>query len=215
MQECLIFNNKYGVKSIVAKKSKENQDEQDIRQDENTVQEQTAVNEDSQDAQKDQVCLENDEIQKVLAAMAEKSKLVEEMNDRYKRLQADFDNFRRRTRMEKDDLSKVVAQNVILELLPILDNFERAIGSAASHDAASLLTGVEMIYRQFNVALEKLEVSPVKAVGEQFDPQMHEAVMRVEDASQPDGLILEELQKGYIVKGKVIRPSMVKVVGNS
>lgn len=219
MRVCPIINNTYGVKSRVAKDKKNS--EQDSKEDQTAVQEQTNVtdnkedNQDNQNEQQDQVCLEDSEIQKVLTAMAEKNKLVEELNDRYKRLQADFDNFRRRSRQEKDDLSKVVAQNVIFELLPILDNFERAIGSAASQDAASLLTGVEMIYRQFVTILEKLDVAPVKAVGEQFDPQKHEAVMRIEDPDQPDGLIVEELQKGYIAKGKVIRPSMVKVVGNN
>lgn len=197
----------------MTKKEQENkQGEENI---DNTVQEELNDNENNKNAEEEQVCFEADEIQKVLAAMAEKNKLMDEMGERYKRLQADFDNFRRRTRQEKEDLSKVVAQNVILELLPILDNFERAIGTAAGQDAASLVTGVEMIYRQFMTILERMEVTPVKSVGEQFDPQKHEAVMRVEDAEQPDGLIVAELQKGYIAKGKVIRPSMVKVVGNN
>ena len=146
--------------------------------------------------------------------LAEKDRLLEEHNDRYKRLLADFDNFRRRTRQEKEELSNIVAQNVILELLPVLDNFERALGSAATQDAGKMLSGVEMIYRQLAQVLEKSGLTPVESVGKNFDPQQHEAVMRVEDAEQSDGMIVEELQKGYAVKGKVIRPSMVKVVSN-
>ena len=143
-----------------------------------------------------------------------KERLLEEANDRYKRLQADFDNFRRRTRQEKEELSNIVAQNVILELLPVIDNFERALGSVATQDADKMLSGVEMIYRQLAQVLEKSGLTTVEAVGKVFDPQQHEAVMRVEDAEQPDGTIVEELQKGYAVRGKVIRPSMVKVVSN-
>lgn len=204
------------MKSIVTKKGKESlSNEQNVCQDEPNTQNETNASATNQSAEQEQVCFESDEVQKVLESIAEKNKILDEVNDRYKRLQADFDNFRRRTRLEKDELSKVVAQNVIFDLLPILDNFERAIGTASSQDAASLLTGVEMIYRQFVTILEKLEVAPVKTVGEQFDPQLHEAVIRVEDSTQPDGIIVEELQKGYIVKGKVIRPSMVKVVGNN
>ncbi len=158
--------------------------------------------------------VENDETNKLEADIVEQKRLVEEHIDRYKRLQADFENHRRRTRQEKEDLSVVVAQNVLLDLLPVVDNFERALSSAATQDAATVLQGVEMIHRQFLQVLEKCGLATVEAVGQIFDPQKHEAVMRVEDENQVDGTIVEELQKGYTVRGKVIRPSMVKVVGN-
>lgn len=158
--------------------------------------------------------VENDETNKLEADIAEQKRLVEEHIDRYKRLQADFENHRRRTRQEKEDLSVVVAQNVLLDLLPVVDNFERALSSAATQDAATVLQGVEMIHRQFLQVLDKCGLATVEAVGQIFDPQKHEAVMRVEDENQVDGTIVEELQKGYTVRGKVIRPSMVKVVGN-
>ncbi len=151
---------------------------------------------------------------KMQTELADKERLLEECNDRYKRLQADFDNFRRRTRQEKEELSNIVAQNFVLELLPVIDNFERALCSTSFQDADKILSGVEMIYRQLIQVLEKSGMKTVEAVGQIFDPQQHEAVMRVEDAEQPDGMIVEELQKGYAVKGKVIRPSMVKVVSN-
>lgn len=158
--------------------------------------------------------LEHDDVAKLQAELEKQQSLVEEHTDRYKRLQADFENFRRRTRQEKEDLSIVVAQNFILDLLPVVDNFERALGSAATQDAAQVLLGVDMIHRQFIQALEKCGMTAVEAIGQMFDPQKHEAVMRVEDAEQPDGTVVEELQKGYAVRGRVIRPSMVKVVGN-
>lgn len=148
------------------------------------------------------------------AAIEEKDRLLADWNDRYMRLQADFDNFRRRTRQEKEELSAVVTEDLVFRLLPVIDNFDRALTTGQSQDAAGILSGIEMIYRQLQAVLEKLEVKPIESVGTQFDPKLHEAVMRVEDEAQPDGMIVQELQKGYMVKEKVIRPSMVKVVGH-
>ena len=174
-----------------------------------------ATEEKDQEEIKDQeVCFPQEDVERLLASIAEKNRLHEEMMERLKRLQADFDNFRRRTRQEKDDLSKVVTEGIVLQLLPVLDNFERAL-SAATEDAAALRAGVEMIYRQFTQALEKMGVQPIEAAGAVFDPQYHEAVIRVEDPDRPDNTVVEVLQKGYMVHGKVIRPSMVKVVSNS
>jgi len=154
------------------------------------------------------------EVERLLALVEEKNQLVNEQIDRFKRLQADFENFKRRTRQEKEELSNIVAQNILVEILPVIDNFERALQSAAAQDAASVLAGVQMIYRQFAGVMDKVGLTAIEAVGKPFDPQQHEAVMRVEDPEQPDGTIAEELQKGYSVRGKVIRPSMVKVVSN-
>lgn len=147
-------------------------------------------------------------------ALAAKDQELEECQQRLLRLQADFDNFRRRSRLEKDELSQVIAHGIFKELLPVLDNFERAL-AASIQDAGQLRTGVELVYRQLTGILEKSGVQPIVAAGAQFDPALHEAVMRVEDPGQADGLIVEELQKGYAAGGKVLRPSMVKVVGNA
>lgn len=171
-------------------------------------------NQPKQDKEKPEVCFDYAEVDKMMATIEEKNRLMDEQAERYKRLQADYDNFRRRTRQEKEELSAIVAQGVIRELLPVMDNFERALASASTQDAAGLLAGVEMIYRQFATALEKNGLTAIEAVGKMFDPQQHEAVMQVADDSQPEGTILEELQKGYSVQGKVVRPSMVKVAGN-
>lgn len=161
-----------------------------------------------------EVCFNYGDVDKMMAVLQEKNRLLEENTERLKRLQADFDNFRRRTRQEKEDLSSIVAQNIILELLPVLDNFERALSTASAQDAGGVLSGIEMIYRQFSRALEKNGLTAIEAVGSPFNPEQHEAVMRVEDSEKEDGTVVEELQKGYVVRGKVIRPSMVKVVGN-
>lgn len=150
----------------------------------------------------------------LLTELEVKETAVQDGIDRLKRLQADFDNFRRRTRQEKEELSAVVAQNLIKELLPLLDNFERAMAADVAAEASSLRGGVDMIYKQFVTTLEKNGMAKIEAVGQKFDPNFHEAVMRVADDSMEDDTIAEELQKGYSVCGRVIRPSMVKVVGN-
>ena len=133
-----------------------------------------------------------------------------EKENRYLRLQADFENFRRRTRQEKEELAAVVTQNLLKDLLPFLDNFERAL-AAGGNDEGGLRAGVEMMYKQLVEALKK---EYIETKDKPFDPNFHQAVMRVEDAEKEDGTIVAELQKGYMVKGRVIRPSMVQVVGN-
>ena len=146
--------------------------------------------------------------------MAEKNQLLEAAEARYKRLQADFENFKRRTRQEKEELGVVVTGELILSLLPVIDNFERALKTEAK-DPQAVMDGIKMIYKQLTQTLEKAGTAPIEAVGKQFDPNQHEAVMRVEDDAKEDGMIVDELQKGYTVLGRVIRPSMVKVVNNS
>ena len=136
-----------------------------------------------------------------------------EKENRYLRLQADFENFRRRTRQEKEELAAVVTQNLLKDLLPFLDNFERAL-AAEGTDEGGLRAGVEMMYKQLVEALKKEGLEYIETKSKPFDPNFHQAVMRVEDAEKEDGTIVAELQKGYMVKGRVIRPSMVQVVGN-
>lgn len=148
---------------------------------------------------------------RLAADLAEREKQLQEAGERVKRLQADFDNFRRRTRQEKEEISVVVAQSLIKDLLPLLDNFERALAAAES---SSLKDGVEMISKQLAEILEKNGLEVIQAVGEKFDPNFHEAIMRVADETKEDDTVAEELQKGYSVRGRVIRPSMVKVVAN-
>ncbi len=161
-----------------------------------------------------QVCFDGAEMKEMMESLDGKNRELDELNNRLLRLQADFDNFRRRSRQEKEELSQVVAYGIFKELLPVLDNFERAL-AAPGQDAAQIRTGVELVYRQLGGSLERFGVKPIAAVGNPFDPAFHEAVMRVEDVCQADGLIVEELQKGYEMGGKVLRPSMVKVVSNS
>ncbi len=137
----------------------------------------------------------------------------EAVSERLTRLQADFENFRRRTRQEKEDLAAVVAQGFMADMLPLLDNFERAM-AAETADMESFRKGIEMIFTQFREALVKEGLEVIKTEGEKFDPNFHQAVMRVQDPEKEDDTIAMELQKGYMVKGRVVRPSMVQVVSN-
>lgn len=148
------------------------------------------------------------------ARIAELERQVEEYRQRLLRAQADFDNFRRRTHREKEELVKFAAAELITRLLPVLDNFERAISASKnSGDFESLAKGVDMIHRQLLQLLEQEGLKPMESVGQPFNPEFHEAVMRVESDEHEEGTIVEELQRGYILKDRVIRPAMVKVSG--
>lgn len=138
---------------------------------------------------------------------------LQEKKDRLLRLQADFDNFRRRSAKEREEISAVVTQNFCKDMLPLLDNFERAM-AADTKDVEAFQKGVEMIFTQFQEVLKKNGLEQIEAVGQKFDPNFHQAVMRVEDPEKEDDTVAQELQKGYMVKGRVIRPSMVQVVSN-
>ena len=146
------------------------------------------------------------ELEKVTAEVKEKS-------DKALRLQADFENFRRRTSKEKDELAAVVTQGVMKDMLPLLDNFERAM-AAETTDMETFQKGVEMIFTQFQEVLKKNGLEHIETEGKKFDPNFHQAVMRVQNDELEDDDIAQELQKGYMVKGRVIRPSMVQVVAN-
>jgi molecular chaperone GrpE len=137
---------------------------------------------------------------------------LEEADNRYLRLQADFDNFRRRTRLDIEAGEKYRAQNLVTELLPALDNFERALKIEADNEQTkSLLQGMEMVYRGLLDALKKEGVEPIEAVGKEFDPNFHQAVMQGEDENFGSNIVSAEFQKGYMLKDRVIRPSMVQV----
>ncbi|MGN0951116.1 MAG: nucleotide exchange factor GrpE [Mitsuokella sp.] len=138
---------------------------------------------------------------------------LQEKKDRLLRLQADFDNFRRRSAKEREEIASVVTQNFCKDMLPLLDNFERAM-AAETKDAAAFQKGVEMIFTQFQEILKKNGLEHIEVEGKKFDPNFHQAVMRVEDPDKEDDTVAQELQKGYMVKGRVIRPSMVQVVSN-
>ena len=138
---------------------------------------------------------------------------LKEQTEKYMRLYAEFDNFRKRSQREKDMRYGDAVIDAAAAILPIGDNLERALKiEVESEDAVKLKEGVEMVLKQFADTLEKLGVKPIKAEGEQFDPNVHNAVMHIEDESIDDNTVVEELMRGYEYKdGRVVRHSMVKV----
>ena len=134
---------------------------------------------------------------------------IEELTDRLKRNMAEFDNFRKRTEKEKSSMYVIGARDIVEKILPVVDSFERGLAQAPENDPFA--EGMEKIYKQFSTTLEGLGVEPIEALGKEFDPDFHNAVMHVEDESVGENMVVEELQKGYTYKGFVVRHSMVKV----
>ena len=143
-------------------------------------------------------------------AMKEK---VEELEDRVKRQLAEFENFRNRTEKEKQQMFETGARSVIEKILPIVDNFERGLATVPEEEKGSpFAEGMEKIYKQLMTELEKMEVKPIEAVGTEFNPDLHNAVMQVESEEYETGIVAQELQKGYTYRDQVVRHSMVAVV---
>lgn len=138
--------------------------------------------------------------------------LIEELNDRVKRQMAEFENFRKRSEKEKSGMFELGAKSVIEQLLPIVDNFERGLSGVSEEAKADpFVDGMDKVYRQMTEMLDKLDVKPIEAVGGQFNPDFHNAVMHVDDEETEDNMVVEEFLKGYTYKGQVVRHSMVKV----
>ena len=140
---------------------------------------------------------------------AEKDPEEEALNVKYMRLMADFQNFKRRTEKEKSDIYAFANEKIVRELLDVIDNFERAL--AAGNDGDKFLEGMEMILKQLLAVLERAGVTEIKCLGEDFDPNFHNAVMTEDSAEYESGKVTAVLQKGYLLNGRVVRASMVKV----
>lgn len=142
-----------------------------------------------------------------------KDKKIEELNDRLLRNMAEFDNFRKRSEKEKSQMFEIGAKDIIEKILPVLDNFERGLAAIPEEEKGTAFAqGVEQIYKQFVTVLEDAGVKAIEAVGTEFDPNFHNAVMHGEDEELGENIVAEEFQKGYMYKESVVRHSMVKVV---
>ena len=141
-----------------------------------------------------------------------KDEKIEELTDRLTRQMAEFDNFRKRTEKEKSQMYEIGAKDIIEKILPIVDNFERGLSSMPEEEKATpFAEGMEKIYKQLMTTLEGIGVKPIEAVGQEFNPDFHNAVMHVEDEELGENIIAEEFQKGYTYRDSVVRHSMVKV----
>ena len=143
----------------------------------------------------------------------ERDEKIEELSDKLLRQMAEFDNFRKRTEKEKSAMYEIGAKDIIEKLLPIVDNFERGLATIPEDDENSAFAnGMKMIYKQMMDELDKIGVKPIEAVGQEFDPNFHNAVMQVESEEYESGVVAQEFQKGYMYKDTVVRHSMVAVV---
>ena len=170
--------------------------------------EESEEKDDSKESKKDKK--KKEKIDKKQEALKEK---IEELEDRARRQMAEFDNFRKRTEKEKSAMFETGAKSVIEKILPIVDNFERGLASVPEEEKGSAFAqGMEMIYKQLMTELDAIDVKPIEAVGQEFNPEFHNAVMQVESNEYEAGMVAQELQKGYTYRGSVVRHSMVAVV---
>ncbi len=152
------------------------------------------------------------EIQRLQEALEAKTREAESLQDRNLRLMAEFDNARKRAAREREDYTRFANESLIRELLPVLDNFDRALSAAKSQPgAAAVTTGIELIQRELLRVLEKFGATPFPSVGQPFDPERHEAVSRMQTAEHPEMTVIAETARGYLLNGRVLRPAMVTV----
>ena len=149
---------------------------------------------------------------KAKKALLKKDQELQDLNDRYKRILAEYDNFRKRTEKEKSDLYAYAVRDVMTRILPVVDNLERGVAAVPEEQRQDpLAEGMEKILKQFEKTLEDIGVKPIESVGQPFDPAYHNAVMHVEDEELGENTVVEEFMKGYMYKDTVIRCAMVKV----
>lgn len=141
-----------------------------------------------------------------------KDEKIEELNDRITRQMAEFDNFRKRSEKEKSQMYEIGAKDIIEKILPVVDNFERGLDTVPEEEKGSpFAEGMEKIYKQLMTTLDSIGVKPIEAVGQEFNPDFHNAVMHIEDEEFGENIVAEEFQKGYMYRESVVRHSMVKV----
>src|SRR5713226_7737314 len=152
-----------------------------------------------------------EEIQRLREALEVKTREVEAQQDRYLRAVAEFDNVRKRAAREREEYTRYANESLLRDLLPVLDNLDRALQAARSEPAAAVTTGVELIQRELLRVIEKFGLSPFTSVGQLFDPERHEAVARVQRPELPDMTVAAETARGYLLHGRVLRPALVTV----
>lgn len=142
-----------------------------------------------------------------------KDEKIEELTDQVKRQMAEFDNFRKRTEKEKSQMYEIGAKSIIEKVLPVVDNFERGLAAVPEENKEdAFVDGMNKVYKQMLAVLEEVDVKPIEAVGKEFDPNLHNAVMQTESEEYESGIVAQELQKGYMYRDSVVRHSMVAVV---
>lgn len=202
-------------KEEILEEVKEDENEKDLK--EETVNEETSNEETSEEVSSEEEAEDKEEASEDKKGFFKKKKdkkdeQIEELNDRLKRQMAEFENFRKRTEKEKAQMFDMGARTVVEKILPVVDNFERGLAAVPEEQKEdAFVLGMDKTYKHMMSMLEEAGVTPIEAVGKEFDPNFHNAVMHVEDEELGDNVVAEELQKGYMYRDTVVRHSMVKV----
>lgn len=193
-----------------AKKSAAEAKEAETDTDETTETSEKVENEEAEETAKD---TEKKSGKKLFGKKKDKKdEKIEELTDKLTRQMAEFDNFRKRTEKEKSQMYEVGAKDIIEKILPVVDNFERGLDAVKEEEKDDpFVQGMEKVYKHLMTTLEEIEVKPIEAVGKEFDPNLHNAVMHVEDENFGENIVAEEFQKGYTYRDSIVRHSMVKV----
>ena len=192
-----------------AKKSAAEAKEAETDTDETTETSEKVENEEAEETAKD---TEKKSGKKLFGKKKDKKdEKIEELTDKLTRQMAEFDNFRKRTEKEKANMYAIGAKDIIEKILPVVDSFERGLATVENPEEDPFADGMNKVYKQFTTALDELGVTVIEAVGKEFDPNLHNAVMHVEDEEAGENIVVEEFMKGYMYKGSVVRHSMVKV----
>ena len=205
---------KEAVEEAKAKAYKE-AEEQDTEETVEETAEQEEVSEEAEEASEEEETEEGSGFMKKFGRKNKKDKKdekIEELTDRLTRQMAEFDNFRKRTEKEKSQMYEIGAKDIIEKILPVVDNFERGLDAVKEEDKEDpFVQGMEKVYKHLMTTLEEIEVKPIEAVGKEFDPNFHNAVMHVDDENFGENIVAEEFQKGYTYRDSIVRHSMVKV----
>ena len=205
--------NENTAEEVVEEVEEETLEEQDSAEQEETADEAQEVSEEPEEAEEAEEADEKKEGGKFFKKKKDKKdEMIEELNDKYTRLFAEFDNFRKRSEKEKTAMFEVGAKSIIEKILPIIDSFERGLATVPEEEKGTgFAEGMDKVYKQLVTSLEEAGVKQIEALGQEFDPNMHNAVMHVEDENLGENIVAEEFQKGYMYRETVVRHSMVKV----
>lgn len=198
------------------KLNNENMENENVETEETVDEVTEEVNSDADEVTEEEVTEASDEAEeddmKLKKKKDKKDLMIEELTDKYKRTFAEFDNFRKRSEKEKSAMYEIGAKDIIERILPVVDNFERGLQTVSEEDKSlPFVDGMDKIYKQLLKTLEEAGVKPIEAVGKEFDPNLHNAVMHIDDENFGENIIAEEFQKGYMYRETVVRHSMVKV----
>lgn len=198
------------IEEVIAEELEDANQEEDTE--ENIDLNETEVSEEKQEESVEGKSEEKKGIFKKKEKKNKKDEQIDELTDRLKRQMAEFDNFRKRTEREKSQMYEIGAKDIIEKVLPVVDNFERGLSAVPEEEKAnSFFEGIDMIYKQLISTLEEVGVKQIEAIGTEFNPNFHNAVMHIEDEEVGENIVVEEFQKGYAYRDNVVRHSMVKV----